>query len=64
MKSHWPTVNKARGNDCDDFSVIHPSGSTSLSVTNTRHAAQRQLSMSDIWHVPKGQLCHPTLLLQ
>lgn len=28
------------------------------SVTNTGHAAQRQLTLSDIWHKPKGQICH------
>lgn len=44
------------------FSVIHPSGSTSLSVTNTRRAAQCQLSLSVIWNQSKGQICHQTLL--
>lgn len=52
------TLNKARGKDCEDFCVIHPSGSTSLSVTNTRRTARRHLALSDIWHGPKGQICH------
>lgn len=55
------TLNEARGADCEDFCVIHPSGSTSQSVTNTGRTAQHRLSLSNIWHKPKGQICHPTL---
>lgn len=33
------TQNEARSKDWKDFTVIHPSGSTGLSVTNTRHTA-------------------------
>lgn len=54
------TLNKARGKDCEDVCVIHPSGSTSLSVTNTRHAAQRQVALSNVWHKSKGQIHHWT----
>lgn len=55
------TLNKARGKDCEDVCVIHPSGSTSLSVTNTRHTAQRQVALSNVWHKSKGQIHHWTL---
>lgn len=55
------TLTEASSISCEDVGVIHPSGSTSLSVTNTRRVTQPQLSQSIIWLLPKGQLCHPKL---
>lgn len=52
------TLNEACGKDCKDFCVIHLSGSTDSSVSNTWHTARQQLALSDVWHKPKGQIRH------
>lgn len=46
------TLNEARGTDCEDFSVIHPSCSTSQSVTNTlADTLGALLSINSLWAI-------------
>lgn len=56
------TQNEARSKDWKDFTVIHPSGSTGLSVTNTRHTAWL-LPSSEQYLAPaqRSDLSHSTL---
>lgn len=56
------TRNEARSKDWKDFTVIHPSGSTGLSVTNTRHTAWL-LPSSEQYLAPaqRSDLSHSTL---